>query len=252
MKDNHPIISVVIPAYNEERLLPRCLESLLKQNFQKPFEIIVVDDGSTDKTAKIAERFGVKIITLQKNKGIGNARFVGSAEIQGQIIVGTDADAVVPIDWLKQISDFFDKNPNIGAITGSFRLAKKRKSSLKIGPKLFAIIEAKIVRHLTRLIIGHYCLDGRNFAIRKNVYEQTTGFNRELRCLEDANITAKIGKISKIAYIPTLIVEVSSRRWENNFLKHLFTIIIPAIWFNLVLKKPKEKFNKWPRVDELT
>ena len=69
-KKQKPVISVIVPAYNEEKFLPQCLEALKNQSFNLPYEIIVVDNNSTDLTGEIARNAGVKVV-LEKRKGVG-------------------------------------------------------------------------------------------------------------------------------------------------------------------------------------
>src|SRR3989344_2814273 len=99
-------ISVVIPAYNEEKYIAKTLKSLINQDFPRElFEIIVVNNGSTDKTHQVAEKFGVKVIRYNKVQGVSAARDVGSRIAEGEIIAGTDAYTVVPRHWLKTIEN---------------------------------------------------------------------------------------------------------------------------------------------------
>src|SRR6266403_667522 len=95
----YPKVSVVICAYNAEPTMRACLTSL--QNLKYPaFEVIVVDDGSTDRTGKIADGFeGIHVIH-QENKGLSAARNVGIAASLGEIVAFTDSDCVVDPDWL--------------------------------------------------------------------------------------------------------------------------------------------------------
>lgn len=91
---NQPIVSVVIPAYNEEKTIGETISktiSLLK-SLEIPYEIIVVDDGSTDKTRGIASNYNVKILTNGVNKGKGYALQRGFKEAKGEIIITLDAD----------------------------------------------------------------------------------------------------------------------------------------------------------------
>ena len=94
-------ISVVIPTFNEEKLLSKCLESLQKQTV-KPFEIIVVDNNSTDTTAAIAKKMGVKVIS-EKNQGISFARNAGFNAAKGDIIARLDADTTALPNWIERI-----------------------------------------------------------------------------------------------------------------------------------------------------
>jgi glycosyltransferase involved in cell wall biosynthesis len=93
-----PLISVIIPAFNEEKFLGNCLFSLKNQDFND-FEIIVVDNNSRDKTSKIAKKFGVKLVS-EKNQGAALARNRGAKEAKGEILAFTDADTILPKNWL--------------------------------------------------------------------------------------------------------------------------------------------------------
>jgi O-antigen biosynthesis protein len=95
---NPPKVSVVICAYNAERTMEACCESLTKLRYER-LEIVVVDDGSTDRTAEIAARYPFRLIR-QENKGLSVARNVGAEAATGEIIAYTDSDCVVDPDWL--------------------------------------------------------------------------------------------------------------------------------------------------------
>jgi len=95
------MISVVIPTYNEEKDIKGCLESLRKQSF-KDFEIIVVDDGSTDKTTEIVKKYKVKLIKGE-HKGPGFSRNIGAREAKGEILIFIDADMSFHKEYLKNL-----------------------------------------------------------------------------------------------------------------------------------------------------
>lgn len=94
-----PMVSVIVCAYNAERTIRPCLESLCKLNYPN-FEIIVVDDGSRDGTAEIAAAFSDFRLIRQPNRGLGYARNVGLQSARGEIIAYTDSDCAVDPDWL--------------------------------------------------------------------------------------------------------------------------------------------------------
>src|SRR3990167_6934446 len=102
------LISVIIPAFNEEGTIGECLKSLKNQTY-KPLEITVVDDGSSDSTRNIVKRFpDIKLLT-QSHKGPGQARNFGTANAKGEILVFADADMTFDKnfirDLIKPISD---------------------------------------------------------------------------------------------------------------------------------------------------
>jgi glycosyltransferase involved in cell wall biosynthesis len=113
MSDN-PAISVIIPVYNTEKYLPRCLDSVLAQTF-KDFEIICLNDGSADNSAKILSDYAqkdprIKIIT-QTNQGLSEARNVGIKFAKGQYISFVDSDDSIHMQLL-EICDYFIKKHN--------------------------------------------------------------------------------------------------------------------------------------------
>ncbi len=118
----HPAISVIMPTYNRAELLPRAINSILWQTY-KDFEFIIVDDGSTDDTARLLKEYAdkdkrIRILRNEKNKGIAYSRQRGLDAARGKYIAVMDSDDwSVPERLQKQI-DFMDKNPEIDACTG--------------------------------------------------------------------------------------------------------------------------------------
>ena len=100
------MISVVIPAYNEEENITKSLGAFLGQTTKLSYEIILVDNASTDKTVEIAAKYVGKLplkIIKENKKGRGPARRAGFTKAKGDIIFSTDADAQVPPDWIEKL-----------------------------------------------------------------------------------------------------------------------------------------------------
>lgn len=123
LKTNKPIISVVIPAYNEAEFLPRCLESLAKQAGAPNFEVIVVNNNSTDNSAELAKKYGAIVIN-EPIQGVVAARQAGYMVAKGKILVSTDADSFYKSDWLKNIYSFFKNNPKAVGLAGHYNFYK--------------------------------------------------------------------------------------------------------------------------------
>ena len=114
-------VSVVIPAYNEEECLGDCLRALRRQTFPaEQFEVIVVDNASSDATAAVARRLGARVVT-EPRKGVSRARQAGFEAARGQVIASTDADTRVPPDWLARIAAHFAQDPALGGFYGPVR-----------------------------------------------------------------------------------------------------------------------------------
>jgi len=96
-----PYVTVIVPVYNEEGCIGKCILSLLNQDF-KPLEILVVDDGSIDDSAKICEHLGISVLR-QHHRGPGVARNLGARNAKGNILVLIDADMVFAPDYVSKL-----------------------------------------------------------------------------------------------------------------------------------------------------
>ena len=101
------MISVVVPTYNEEQNIERCLRSLADQTVPRDsYEIIVVDGNSKDRTRELAEPLADKVF-IQTSKRVGGARNDGAMAASGDIVATTDADCILPQDWVERIGRNF-------------------------------------------------------------------------------------------------------------------------------------------------
>ena len=122
-------VSVVVAAYNQEKYIGRCLRSLINQDFESgSYEIIVVDDGSIDKTKYALELFQdpfnslVKVITNESNKGLPAALNLGINKSRSKYIVRVDSDDYVNSNFLKVLHLYLESNPEVDAITCDYLL----------------------------------------------------------------------------------------------------------------------------------
>lgn len=109
-----PNISIVIPTFNEERIIKKCLESLYSMNYPRDkFEIIIVDDGSNDKTKDIIKQYDVELI---ETSGVGpsEARNIGLKKARGEFIAFTDGDCIVHKEWLNELLKGFVEDNVVG------------------------------------------------------------------------------------------------------------------------------------------
>ena len=120
--DSHlanPRLSVIVPVRNGSKHLPRCLEGLSRSEYSQ-FEVIVVDDCSTDTTPQIAERYGARSIRTPRTLGPGGARNLGAQHAGGDVLVFVDADVVVPPEGLRLVAEDFRGDPELAAVFGSY------------------------------------------------------------------------------------------------------------------------------------
>jgi glycosyltransferase involved in cell wall biosynthesis len=111
-------VTLYIPCFNGEQTLPFCLAGALSQSLV-PDEIIVVDDGSSDRTARIAKRYGVKLVQHDRNLGLSAARNTAIRESTGDLIAALDADCVPERGWLEAMVKLMEANPGLTGIGGA-------------------------------------------------------------------------------------------------------------------------------------
>jgi len=133
MPRGRPFVTCVIPAYNRARFLPRSIESVLGQDFpQSEREVIVVDDGSTDGTARLLARYGEKIrVIRQEESGQGESIRRGILAARGEIIANLDADDAWKPRKLRRISEFFRRFPDVAEIIHRAEHVDERMNALR-------------------------------------------------------------------------------------------------------------------------
>lgn len=116
---DHPLVSVIIPAFNEEKNIVNTLYSLALSNTSKSIEIIVVNNNSTDDTEALVKHCGIKCI-LEINKGIVAAHNAGLRIAKGTYVLNADADAIYPPHWIDLMIDPMERNKGIALTYGRF------------------------------------------------------------------------------------------------------------------------------------
>ena len=184
------MISVVIPAYNSEKTIDSTIKALLKQNYPKnKYEIIVVDDGSTDKTVDVVSKFPVKLIKL-KHKGPANARNVGAKRSKGNIILFTDADCVPDKNWIKNMTEPF-KDPQIVGVSGTYKTLNSDKLMARFVGYEIEYRHEKMKKQKYIDFIGTF-----SAGYRRNIFLKFKGFDTRFKTSsgEDPELSYRIAK----------------------------------------------------------
>lgn len=121
----HKKISLYIPAYNAASTIKQVLTGVFSQT-RMPDEVLVVDDGSADDTAKISREFNVRLITHKKNRGLSASRNTAIRESQFELVAALDADCVPENDWLEKLYAFLSANPELKGVGGKVLEKNKR------------------------------------------------------------------------------------------------------------------------------
>jgi glycosyltransferase involved in cell wall biosynthesis len=231
-----PKISLVIPAYNEEKYIGDCLDYAIKHAGSKFFEIIVIDNGSTDNTKAEAEkRRGVRVVH-EKEKGLTRARQRGLIEANGDIIAYIDADTRMHKDWIHHVIGEFQKDPNLACLSGPyeyFDIPKWRKVCVKIYWYILG---------LPSYFVTKYMITGGNFAIRKDVLHKMNGFDTSIEFYgEDTNIARRAHKFGKVKFKLAMVMPISGRRINGQGMFTTMFIYVANFVSEAVIHRPVTK-----------
>jgi glycosyltransferase involved in cell wall biosynthesis len=202
------MISVVIPAYNEEQNISICLESLCRQILPRDqYEIIVVDGGSKDRTRETAARYA-DMVFIQTSKRVGGARNDGALKAKGEILATTDADCIIPEDWLGVIIAGFEKNPDVIQLFGP---VDPKEGGIK--NHLFLAIANTFSRFGYYSGLLYYTL-GCNSAFRKEPFMQA-GMYACVDAGDDLEIARRMKDHGRVKFEKRMRVTISMRRYEQ-------------------------------------
>jgi cellulose synthase/poly-beta-1,6-N-acetylglucosamine synthase-like glycosyltransferase/peptidoglycan/xylan/chitin deacetylase (PgdA/CDA1 family) len=196
-----PFVSVIVPAYNEERVIAQTIASLLGSTYPR-FEIIVIDDGSSDRTSDVVrERFGgagrVRLFT-RANAGKAGALNFGLRHASGEIIVALDADTIFPTHTLGALARRFD-DPMVGAVAGNAKVGN-RVNLITRWQALEYVTLQNLDRRAFALLNCITVVPGAVGAWRRDLLEEIGGFSSDTLA-EDQDLTLKVRKLGyKIAY----------------------------------------------------
>lgn len=197
-----PRVSVIIPARNAEAYIRESLSSILKQTFSD-FELIVIDDGSSDSTSEIVLKLSIdKRVLLIKNPHGGNmssALNLGISRSSGGYLVRMDADDIALPNRLRTQVDFMDKNPQIVAVGSYVRTFGSSISRTWRFPTAPAGVNAEL---LFRNPLAHPSV-----IIRKSAMEKIGGYDTHFQYCQDYALWSRLTCIGQIANIPSVLLK---------------------------------------------
>jgi glycosyltransferase involved in cell wall biosynthesis len=222
------MISVVIPAYNAEKTLPGCLEALLNQTLV-PNEVIVVDDGSTDRTAQVAGKFKVTLIR-QPNQGPAAARNAGVSKACGDIIMFTDSDCIPDPCWVERMVSPFN-NPIVDGVKGVYRTHQVEPAA--------RLVQLEFEDRYQLLSRSEWIdfVDGHAAAFRREAIVQIGGFDPAFPEAnnEDVDFSYRLAAAGKhMVFRPDAIVY---HHHPNSFWKYFKLKIKRGYWRMIVYKQ---------------
>ena len=226
--------SIIIPTFNGAARIGYCLEALTKQAEGTDIEILVIDDGSTDDTAKVAGRYpSVRVIT-QKNAGPAAARNRGAREAQGRVLLFTDDDCIPLPNWINAMLDCF-QDPEIVGAKGVYRTRQKSLAAR------FVQIEYEDKYRLMANLSSIDFVDTYSAGFIRDRFLEMNGYDTSfpVACAEDIELSYRMSARGwKMKFVPAAVVYHTHPATFSSYLKKKYKF---AFWRVLAVRKNPSK-----------
>lgn len=227
-----PLISVIVPVYNGRAFLHRCLDAIFASDYRS-FEVVVVNDCSTDDSAEISRDKGATVLSTPRQSGPASARNLAAARANGEVLMFVDADVVVKPDTLGKIAEQFRQRPEISAVFGSYDDEPAEKNFLS---------QYKNLQH--HFVHQNSNSEASTFwsglgAIRKKVFIEHGGFDCEkfaVPSIEDIDLGFRMRKAGHEIILDPNIQAKHLKKWEivSHLRTEIFCRALP--WSRLILE----------------
>jgi len=232
MSQHLPDITVIVPVYNGRDFLTKCLDALFASNYP-PFEVIVVNDGSTDDGPEIAAAKGARVVSTPKRSGPGAARNLAADVAVAEILLFVDADVVVRPDTLELVATRFKERADISALFGSYDDEPAERNFLS---------QYKNLQH--HFVHQHSNPDASTFwsglgAIRREVFLKFGGFDCEkfsVPSIEDIDLGYRLRRSGHHILLDRNIQAKHLKKWElaSHLRTEIFCRALP--WSRLIVE----------------
>ncbi len=230
--EEQPFISIIVPAYNAREHLGQCLDALLASSYTS-FEIIVVDDGSTDDTAEMARAKGVTLLERTRQAGPGAARNEGALQAKGEVLLFVDADVLVTERTVALVAKRFMENPDVDALFGSYDDTPSEEDFLSQYKNLS--------HHYVHQQSGEGAVTfwAGCGAVRKEVFDRAAGFDQERYArpsIEDIELGYRMNKMGCKILLDKALQVKHLKRWTLESLLRADILHRAVPWSMLMLE----------------
>lgn len=228
-----PFVSVIVPAYNAAGTIDQCLKALLDQTYPAEcYEVIVVDDGSTDDTVEVASRAGVTVIAEGKH-GKSGTRNLGARRASGEYFLFTDADCRPVTDWIAQMTSPFIDDPGVAGVKGAYLSNQcqlvARFTQVEVEERYDRMAQLETINHI----------DTYAAAYRRDVFLGHGGFDECLPEVEDQELSFRLARQGhKMVFAPEARVYHTHLISARHYFWRKFSI---GTWKHLLMNRYPER-----------
>ena len=218
LQDDLPLISVIITTYNYAKFLPRAIESVFNQTYQN-FEIIIIDDGSTDNTKSVIKESALVKYFYQKNKGLSAARNAGIEKSEGDYLVFLDADDWLESDALEQNYLIIKDEHKVAFVSGNYYLLHAENN------KLEQVCVSVTKHYYTQLLERNYIGMHAAVLFQRWVFEKIS-YDETLKACEDYDLYLTITRQHPVIHHQKFI---ATYYFHSNGLSHNYKLMMDSV-----------------------
>ena len=231
-------LAFVIPAYNEEALIGKCVESVLAEvkRSGRDCEIVVVNNNSTDRTAEIAAAAGARVVD-EKQKGIVSARDGGFQATTAELVANIDGDTMVTPGWLDVVFEEFERDPRLVCLSGPYVYYDLNAWQRFLVGGFYGL--TTLIYWINRYVLRvGSVVQGGNFVLKRDAWIRAGGFNREIKFYgEDTDVAVRLAKQGKVKFTHRLKMKTSGRRLaEEGIIRTGLTYTLNFFWITFAGK----------------
>jgi glycosyltransferase involved in cell wall biosynthesis len=207
-------VSFVIPARNEQDYIADCIASLQGQAGDFCYEIVVVDNGSSDATSRIASELGARVV-FEPRAGLANARQAGFLGAEGDYLIYVDADSRLPAGWASDVVGLFEADDDLVALSSGFQFYDGGTAE-QVGNLIFRTVLNPVVNALLKASGRPGVLIGSAIAVRVEALLQADGISTEFQFFgEDTFLAYRLHPHGEVRFVGDLLITTSARRYQQ-------------------------------------
>ncbi len=213
-----PTISFVVPAYNEELLLPACLAAIRAEIRRSgcAADVIVVNNASTDNTADVAAAAPGVLLVHEPVKGLVAARRAGFEAARGVLIANIDADTLIPPFWIDRVQRAFARDPTLVALSGPYDYHDVGLH-IRVAAWVFYLMGYATYAFNKHVLGVGSMVQGGNFVVQREALERIGGFSDNFQFYgEDTDIARRMSRIGNVTFTFALRAKSSGRRLRGD------------------------------------
>lgn len=238
-----PRLSIIVPAYNEERQLAGCLESLKAQT-EPQFELIVVDNNSSDATARIARQYTDHVLHEEK-KGYHHAVRRGVEASSGTFVAVCDADTRYDADWVATLYGLLDAQAGDARFAGVYGSVDFHDGGWLYRSLVRFFCFSVFMRLM--LLLGIHVCNGFNFAFRREAFDRVGGYDpaKYDQVGLDIDLGRRLQGVGRLEFVPALKARTSMRRILDGGLWRFLSVNLHLYWSLLRNRRPKVSYDDY-------